>query len=147
MFICSNKMYSNSYQFFFLCDQYGIVSVEKHTSKTIKSWWKRDEDHHNFLKMKAKKDVIKQECKDISVWVNKVGEIIRNFDNFLSTNKAVSVMLTENEEERKKKVASLISVRKKCEALQNMAMCKHEEMENLHLQLRQIEKVYMGVNL
>src|SRR5690554_5735982 len=80
MFFVTYSVFNNRYNFFFECDDEGVVRVEKHTGKKIETYWERDPDHDAFMKRVEAQTEEKRRRASIAQRFDRIRTIVNNWN-------------------------------------------------------------------
>lgn len=120
VFITTDSMFNNSYNFFFECDDEGVVRVEKHTSKKIETYWERDPDHEGFMVRAAELEEEKRHRKAVAQRFDRIRSIVNNW-NARNTDCLIRMMGDKSGDELTKIVNVYTSIDNKMKKLDRLS--------------------------
>jgi hypothetical protein len=129
VFVVNGSMFNNSYNFFFECDDEGVVRVEKHTSKKIETYWERDPDHDAFMKRVEAQAEEKRRRVSIAQRFERIRIIVNN-KNADSTDRLLRMMKGKEGDDLAKSTMAYLSIENKIKKLDGLSDELLEEMNN-----------------
>ena len=129
VFTAVRSLYNNSYQFHFICDQDGVMLVEKHTSKGVEIWWERDPDHAGFMAKAAERGEENRRRKAVAERFGRIRSIVNGW-NARSTDCLIRMMGDKSNDELTKVVAVYASIDNKMKKLDRLSDEIQAEMDS-----------------
>lgn len=129
VFTSVRSIYNNSFQFHFICDDDGVVRVEKHTSKKIETYWERDPDHDAFMKRLEAQAEEKRRRVSIAQRFERIRIIVNN-KNADSTDRLLRMMKGKEGDALAKSTMAYLSIENKIKKLDGLSNELLEEMNN-----------------
>lgn len=120
MFVATYSVFNNSYNFFFECDDEGVVRVEKHTSKKVEIYWERDPDHDAFMKRVEAQAEEKRRRASIAQRFDRIRAIVNNW-NARNTDCLIRMMGDKSGDELTKVVTVYTSIDNKMKKLDRLS--------------------------